>query len=71
VPCTGDRKLWIGEHDGERCAPVSRPHVGVASGVPAGDPALVGRLVQQRQIVARVAGNEHRMTAALHRCPVV
>jgi hypothetical protein len=65
-----DRELRLGEHDGKWCSPETRANVGKARGVLAGDPALVGRLVQQRQIIAGIARDEDGAVAALHRVAV-
>ena len=70
MPRAGNRQLRIGEHDRERRAPRARLYVGIARGVLAREPPFVRGLVQERQIVARVAGDEDRMAAALHRRPV-
>jgi hypothetical protein len=44
--------------------------LGEARGVFARDPALVGRLVQDRQVVAGIARDEDRRASALHRVAV-
>ncbi len=70
IATADDRDLRIGEDDAERRAALRLPHVRKARRIVAGDPALVGRFVQHRNVVVDVAGDEDRRRAALERLAI-
>ena len=58
--------LRIGEHHANHAAAQAFADVGKAACIFAGNLALVGRFMQQRQLVGRIAGNENVRHAGLH-----
>ena len=59
--------IRIGENDAQRRAAQPGANIGEAAGVLPGNPALIGRLVQQRDVAVDVTGEEDVGVAALHR----
>ena len=58
--------LRVGEHHANHAAAQAFADVGKAARIFAGNLALVGRFMQQRQLVGRIAGNENVRHAGLH-----
>ena len=64
------RELRIGEHDAERRSAQGCAEIGKPRRVFARDAAFVRGFMQEWPVVARVAGDEDRMRAALHRSAI-
>ena len=62
---TGGHDLWIGKYDRQRRTPNTDADLRPGTRVGAGNTAFISRFVQQRQLIVCVAGDKHRMSAAL------